>query len=69
MAAATAYDQQRAHHHTRDLNTDRLISHTEQVCPAIIPTGHTKESAQDDSLHKVFLSSNKFRGKDHAGLH
>jgi hypothetical protein len=34
-----------------------------------IPTGLTKEASQDDTLHKVFLSSPNFRGKDHAGLH
>jgi hypothetical protein len=34
-----------------------------------IPSGHTKEASQDDTLHKVFLSSPNSRGKDHAGLH
>ncbi len=34
-----------------------------------IPTRQTKEASQDDTLHKVFLSSPSFRGKDHAGLH
>jgi hypothetical protein len=35
----------------------------------LIPTGHTKEASQDDTLHKVYPSSPNFREKDHAGLH
>ena len=68
-SAATAYEQQRNQHHNRDTQAERLLSYTGQVCLVFIPTGHTKEASQDDTLNKVFLPSPNFRGKDHAGLH
>ena len=45
------------------------MSYTDQVCLAFIPIGHTKKNSQDDTLHKVFISSTSFRVEDHAGLH
>ena len=68
-AAVTAYEQQRAQHHNRDTHAERLLSYTGQVCPVLIPSGHTGETSQDDSLYKVYIASQMIRGKDHVGLH
>ena len=38
------------------------------MCPTIIPTGHSGETSQDDSLHKVYISCSTFRGKDNNGI-
>ncbi len=35
----------------------------------LIPSGHTREASQDDSLHKVYIASQMLRGNDHVGLH
>ena len=45
-----------------------MLGHTGQVCPTLIPTGHTGETAQDDSLHKAFVSCANFWGKDNSNL-
>ncbi len=45
-----------------------MIGHTGQVCPTLIPSEHTGETAQDDSLHKAFVSCANFRGKDSNSL-
>ena len=68
-AAATSYEQQRARYHNKDTQAERLMSYTGQVCPVLIPSGHTGETSQDDSFHKVYIASQMFRGKDHVGLH
>ena len=49
-------------------HADRLLGHTGQVCPTLIPSGHTGEIAQDDSLHNAFVSFANFRGKDSSSL-
>jgi hypothetical protein len=45
-----------------------LIGHTRQVCPTFIPTWHSCETSQDDSLHKAFIACSAFRGKDNKNL-
>ena len=63
-AAGSTYEQQRSQHHNRNTQADRLLGHTWQVFPTLIPTRHTGETAYDDSLHKAFVSCANFRGKD-----
>ena len=45
------------------------MSYTGQVCPTFIPTGHTSETSQEDSLHKAYIACSMFRGMDSAALH
>ena len=45
-----------------------MIGHTGQVCPILIPSGHSGETSQDDSLHKAYISCPAFRGKDSNGI-
>jgi hypothetical protein len=45
-----------------------LLGHTGQVCPTLIPTWHSRETAQDDTLHKAFVACANFRGKDISSL-
>ena len=52
-----------------DTQSSRLIGHTGHVCPIIIPSGHSGETSQDDSLHKAYISCPAFIGKDHDGIH
>ena len=66
--ASQAYEQQRIHHNNKDTRSARLIGHIGKVCPTIIPTGHSGETSQDDSLHKVYISCSAFRGKDSNGI-
>ena len=68
-AASTIYDQRRKQHNNRDTQSSRLIGHTGQVCPILIPSGHSGETSQDDSLHKAYISCPAFRGKDSNGIH
>jgi hypothetical protein len=62
-AAGSAYEQQRSKHHSRNTQADRLLGHTWQVCPTLISTGHSGETAQDDTLQKAFVACAHFRGK------
>ena len=59
-AAGSAYEQQRSQHHKRNTHVDRLLGHAGKVCPTLIPTRHAGEIAQDDSLHKAFVSCANF---------
>jgi len=52
-----------------DTQSSRLIGHTGQVCPILIPSGHSGETSQDDSLHKAYISRSAFKGKDSNGIH
>jgi hypothetical protein len=67
-AAGSTYEQQRSQHHNRNTHADRLLGHTRQICPTLIPKGRTGETAQDDTLHKAFVSCANFRGKDSNNL-
>ena len=62
--AGSAYEQQRSQHHNRNTHADRLLGHTRQVCPPLIPTRHSGETAQVDTPHKAFVACANFRGKD-----
>jgi len=46
-----------------------MLSHTCQVCPTFIPTGHTSETSQEDNLHKAYIACPMFRDRDNAALH
>jgi hypothetical protein len=67
-AAVTTYEQQRNQQHNRDTQAERLLGHTGQVCPTLIPTGHDGETTHDDTLHKAFVACTNFRGKDNNNL-
>jgi hypothetical protein len=67
-ATITMYDQQRKQHNNMDTHLSRLIGHTGQACPILIPSGHRGETSQDESLHKAYISCKTFRGKDHNGI-
>jgi hypothetical protein len=68
-ATRTIYNQQRKQHNNKDTYASRLIGHTGHVCPIIIPSGHSGDTSQVDSLHKAFISCPAFKGKDHNGIH
>ena len=38
------------------------------MCQTRIPTCHSGETSQDDSLHKVYISCSTFRGTDNNGI-
>ena len=67
--AVTVYDQQRKQHNNRDAQSPRLIGHTGRVCAFLIPSGHSGETSQDDSLNKAYISCPAFRGKGSNGIH
>ena len=67
-AVGTVYDQQRKQHNNTNARSSKLIGHTGQVCPTIIPSGHNVETSQDDSLHKAYISCSAFRGKYNNGI-
>jgi hypothetical protein len=67
--ASTVYDQQRKQHNNRNTQSSQLIGHAGHVCPIIIPTCHSGETSQDDSLHKAYVACPASRGKDHNGIH
>jgi len=46
-----------------------LIGHNGRVCPILIPSGHSGETSQDDSLHKAYISCPAFKGKNSNGIH
>ena len=54
--------------HNRDTHADSVLGHTRQVCPTLIPTGHSRETSQDDTLQKAFVACTNFRGKDNDNL-
>jgi uncharacterized protein (DUF1330 family) len=67
-AAGAAYEQQRNQQNNRETQAARLIGHSGQVCPTLIPIGHSGETSQDDSLHKALIACQAFRGKDINGI-
>ena len=67
-AAIIAYEQQRNQQNNRDNHAERLLGHTWQVCPTLIPTGHSGETTQDDTIHKAYVACTNFRGKDNSNL-
>ena len=67
-AAGATYEQQRNQQNNRDTQAARLIGHSGQVFPTLIPTRHSGETSQDDSLHKAFIACQAFRGKDSNGI-
>ena len=62
-AEGMAYEQQRKQHNNRYTHASRLLGHTGQVCPTLIPIGHSGETSQDDSLHKLYTLCSAFIGK------
>ena len=50
------------------MDTSRLLTHSGNDNPVILPTGHMGEESDDPSLHKIFLSCANFRGKDNTAL-
>ena len=52
-----------------ETQASRLLSYTFHVYPTFIPTSHTAETSQEDSLHKAYIACLMFRGKDSAALH
>jgi hypothetical protein len=67
-AAGAAYEQQRNQPNNKDTYAARLIGHSGQVCPTLIPTGHNGETSQDESLHNAFIAWQAFRRKDNNGI-
>jgi len=62
-AADTTYEQHRNKQNNRETHAARVIGHSGQVCPTLIPRDHSGETSQDDSLNKAFIACPAFRGK------
>ena len=45
-----------------------MLGHTGQVCPTIIPTRHSGETSQGDTLHKAYVACSNFRGTNNICL-
>ncbi len=45
-----------------------MLGHTGQVCPIFIPTRHSGDTSQEDSLYKAFVACPTFIGKDNSSL-
>jgi hypothetical protein len=67
-AAVTTYEQRRNQQNNRDTHAKRLLGHTWQIYPTIIPTGHNGETSQDDTLHKAYVACSNFKRKDNSNL-
>jgi hypothetical protein len=59
-----AYNQQKNQQNNKHTHAGRLLTHSGQVCPTLIPSGHANNESQDASLHTVYASSHMFRGRD-----
>jgi hypothetical protein len=46
-----------------------MLNRNGTVSPIIIPTRHMGQVSDDTSLHKVFISCTRFRGKNNGALH
>ena len=45
-----------------------MLTYIGQICHTLIPSGHTNEESQGPSLHVVYASSRRFRGRDNIGI-
>jgi len=67
-AVISAYQQQKTQQHNRNTQAERLLTYDGKICHTLIPSGHTNEESQDPSLHRVYASSQMFRGRDSIGI-
>ncbi len=63
-AAGSTFEQQRNQDNSKDTHASRLLGHSWQICPTLIPIRHIGETSQDDSLDKVYKSCTILKGKD-----
>ena len=64
-STSSTYEQQRSQHNNKDTRAGRLLTYNGQVCPVLIPTGHTNEASELHKLHNVCVA---FRGRDGGNL-